>query len=481
MAPSVARAARVVGASANLVANVIHNLDRLLGNVDQLVAEVTFDANKLAAESQALYQLALARAVSVRDAIRATPRFTRILTEVARVAAAYKLRSPARDLDALHRESAERLYALCVELRGGVLKVGQFASSRLDLLPAAYVESLSRLQDRVPAVPTSAIRARVEAELGRPIAELFAAFDDEPMAAASLAQVHGATLLDGTRVAVKIQLPGIEEVVETDLAALRILAAALRETVPQVDLTTIATELTRSVREELDYEAEAGHAEAVRASFAGDPTVIVPFVRADLSTARVLVLERIDGARLVDWLEAADPAARDRLLEILVRSTCAQILAHGRFQGDAHPGNYLVLDGEDGPRLALLDFGCVQVLTPEERAAYAGLALAILSRDARQMAERFATLGFATRTGDPAALTDLADMILGAFRDNADLSAIDPRAQMEQAMAILRANPVVSIPHSFVLLGRVFATLGGLLMKYRPKINLFAIIGPHLR
>ena len=150
---------------------------------------------------------------------------------------------PPAGLERLHRRSARRLRVLCEELRGGVLKLGQFASTRMDLLPDAYVEELSKLQDRVPPVATAEVTARMDRELGPDWRHRFGSFECAPLAAASLAQVHGATLTDGTPVAVKLLVPGIEDVVEADLAAMRILVPTLADLLPRVDLTTLLAAL----------------------------------------------------------------------------------------------------------------------------------------------------------------------------------------------------------------------------------------------
>ncbi|MBX3025169.1 AarF/ABC1/UbiB kinase family protein [bacterium] len=482
-------AADAVDAAAAVLAAAAGLIDNLLARVDRLVAEASRDARAVAADAAELWDAVAAGAQGVSHAARGAPRFARVAGEMLRLVAAYRWHavSGAGDLASLHQRHAERLYALCVELRGGVLKLGQFASSRMDLLPDAYVAALSRLQDRVPAAPLDAILERLAEEHGGDL-DRFASFEPQPLAAASLAQVHAATLADGTPVVVKIQLPGIARLVEVDLAALQLVAPALRDQVPSLDLETFAAELSRAVRAELDYRAEAVHAAAFAAAFAADDDLVVPRVHAACSTDRVLVLERIEGARLTDYLDAcaargtAGAADRDRLFAILIRCVCAQVLEHGLLHADPHPGNFLVVDGPDGPRLALLDFGCVQPYAPARRRAYAGLGLAVLSGDPLRMAEHFAAMGFRSRSGDDAALRAFADLLLQAFRvDTADpLAGLRPEDALARILRLTRDNPIVAVPPDFVLLGRVFATLGGLLVRYRPRVNLFQILLPYL-
>jgi predicted unusual protein kinase regulating ubiquinone biosynthesis (AarF/ABC1/UbiB family) len=503
MANPSSRTSEAIGGAIDAVADALAAGVGLIGNLfahlERLAADATRDAQAVTREATSLWDALAARLEEIARAVRGAPRFARVAGELLRIVAAYRWHATVRvpfaavfrespETEALHQRSAERLYALCVELRGGVLKLGQFASSRMDLLPDAYVAALGRLQDRVPPAPARAIVRRLARELGPDSADRFRSFDPQPLAAASLAQVHAATLADGTPVAVKVQLPGIERLVETDLAALQMVAPALRDLLPFLDVETFAVELSRAVRGELDYRAEAVHAAAFAALFAGDPDVVVPRVHGEHSTQRVLVLERLAGMRLTDYLDAceargaAGASDRDRVFAILVRCFCAQVLEHGLLHADPHPGNFLVLDGTAGPRLALLDFGCVQRFPAERRRAYARLCLAVLAGDPAQLADLFAAMGFATRDGDAAALGAFADLLLAAFRADSDqpLAALDPPAAMRRILHLTRDNPIVAVPPDFVLLGRVFATLGGLLLRYRPQVNLFQILTPYV-
>jgi predicted unusual protein kinase regulating ubiquinone biosynthesis (AarF/ABC1/UbiB family) len=466
----------------------------------RLVEGLADDARDVVRDARALHHAAREEATRIRAAGRAIPRSARVASELLRLAAGYRLEAvvrPAREVlggtgaaemarERLHSLGAERLHALCVELRGGILKVGQFASTRIDLLPPAYAKALARLQDRVPALPVGAMRTRIRDELGSR-AGLLVDLEEEALAAASLAQVHGARLADGSRLAVKVQIPGIEAVVAADLAALRLAVPALSDLLPGLDLETFVRELSRAVSAELDYSNEARSASAFAAAFAGDPDVAVPHIYPELSSKRVLVMERLDGTRLSEWLEATvtrgerGAQERDRLLGILLRVYCAQVLDHGMLQADPHPGNFLVLPGREGPRLGLLDFGCVQEYTPERRRTWAQLGLAVLARDEARLRRLFVEAGFQSREDDLGSLQGFAELLLERFREGA-LAGDEASAQarMLQAFALVRENPVVRVPRDFVALGRVFAALGGLVLRWRPRIDLFATLAPRL-
>ena len=523
------RAAGVVSASSQLVANVLGNVDRLVGGVladagaiagatrpqasaddppmptasrgfaaREVFSGKSPDQDKPELDVARLLEaggraLRMARAAGL--ARRSAPRFLRVVREGLWMHLQYRLHAiktagmtpeAARTArEALDLRAAERAYTLCVELRGGVLKLGQFLSSRVDLLPAAWVTSLSRLQDRVPAIPWESVRARIEEELGAPVETLFSSVDAEPIAAASLAQVHAATLEDGTRVVVKVQVPGVEQSVHADLEAFALLSRVLESTLPQMDLPTIVTELARAVRLELDYCVEADSAEELgRLEGGGD--VVVPRVVRERSARRVLTMERLEGSRLGDGLaamvERGDLSARDRVLGILLETFVAQVLRHGVFHADPHPGNFLVLEGPSGPRLGLLDFGCVARLEPARRRAYAGIVAAVVSRDHERTRALLEALGFVARDPEGEGVRAYAELLLEAFRGQGTFAdgAIDPEAQLRRALELARDNPVVRVPHDFVLLGRVLATLGGLFLHHKPALSPLAIVLPHL-
>jgi ubiquinone biosynthesis protein len=451
MALDLARDAGLVAKSAKAFADASREQASIVAKSAQAFADATRDqATMVARATPRVMQLAQAAA-----AIVARWRWLR-LAQAARTG-----EPDLREED--HRDLARRAAASAAELRGGIAKLGQLASCRPDLIGAVWANELRTLQDEVPPVDAALIRARVEAELG----DVLGSFDDAPIAAASLAQVHAATLKDGTPVVVKVQVPGIEDVIAADIAALRAVASALGD-IPGLDLQTLSAELSRALTEELDYEHEAAALRAYKG------TAVVP--EPILVTKRVLVMTRIAGGRLTTWLEKAPTQdARDRLLGDLVGEVAAQVLARGQVHADPHPGNFLVTD--DG-RLALLDFGCMLVLSKEDRAAYARLVVAIAGNNSQAAATELAGLGFVA--DDPDQLVDLTAALIGTLRPGANTADIDWQAAMSAQLAQARQLGGLVIPRSFVLLGRVLASVAGLLATYKPRLELHPLIARHL-
>ncbi len=456
----------------NTVVQTAQLVGRVGARLDAFSLELARDVGAVTRDARALADSARDQATSIK---RATPRALELAKAGAAILARQRwlrLQAAARGHDRLqpddHRDLARRVTAVAAELRGGIAKLGQLASCRPDLVGPVWAAELATLQDEVPPVDVTAIRRRIENELGKPIDELFATFDDEPIAAASLAQVHAATLHDGTRVVVKVQVPGIEDVIEADIAALRMIANAIGD-VPGMDLPTLVTELSRALATELDYVAEAD------ALWSFTSTAVLPRAIADRSTKRVLTMTRIDGERLIPALDAMDADARDKILGDLVAEVAAQILVRGHVHADPHPGNFLVTP--DG-KLALLDFGCTLVLDKAERAAYARFVLAIATNNHAAAATELATLGFAA--DDPDQLVALSASLISAMRPGTAVSEIDWEHAIAAQLANAKQLGGLTIPRSFVLLGRVLATLAGLLAKYKPRIQLHPLIASAL-
>ena len=479
------------------MSELLDMMKRVSLRIDALALDLARDAGMVARSAQAfagatreqaevVATSARAFADATRDQAvmvqRATPRVMKLAQAAAAIVARWRwlrLAQAARTgepglREEDHRDLARRVAAHAAELRGGIAKLGQLASCRPDLIGAVWANELRALQDEVPPVDAAAIRERIEKELGgeagATIAELFAEFDDQPMAAASLAQVHAARLRDGTSVVVKVQVPGIEDVIAADIAALRAVAGALGD-IPGIDLQTLSSELARALTEELDYEEEAASLRAYKGA------AVVPQPIADRTTRRVLTMTRIAGERLTTWLEHAPPPARDRLLGELVGEIAAQVLARGQVHADSHPGNFLVTQDEGG-RLALLDFGCVLTLSREDRAAYARLVIAIAGNNSAAAATELAALGF--QADDPAQLVDLTAALIATMRPGANTADVDWQAAMSTQLAQARQLGGLVIPRSFVLLGRVLASVAGLLATYKPRLELHPLIARHL-
>ena len=389
----------------------------------------------------------------------------------------------------LHAANAERFTETSVEQGGAFLKIGQMLSTRPDLLPRPWIAELSRLQDGAPPFAFADVERILREELGAAPAELFASFDPEPIAAASIGQVHRATTKDGVEVAVKVQRPDVARLIEVDMELLTFMLEGLRSMLPPSDYETIATEIRETLRRELDYRLEAESMKRMGALLAGTEKVRVPTPIDALSTRRVLTSTFEAGRKInivLDELASpgGDPAAladvMGRLVEVYVR----QILVFGFFQADPHPGNFLVTS--DGT-LVLLDFGCARELSPAMREGFRDLVLASFAGDKASMEAIFTRLGFVTRSGRPDSLHVFADALLGQLKRGV-MGGQEPIWRSREqtfggAAEMLDAandDPIVTIPAEFVMIARVMGMISGTMDHYRPDIDWFGRVLCHV-
>ena len=377
----------------------------------------------------------------------------------------------AAEWDTQHTRAAEGLYRLAIDLKGLYIKSGQFIGTRSDIVPAPYAKSLSRLQDSVPPRPVAEVRSTIEHEFGAPLEQLFATFDETPLAAASLAQVHRATLADGREVVVKVQYPEVGALVRLDIRNLRTLVGIVARREPNFDYRAIVNEIGSQIPLELDFVREAEMTRRVRANLAALPEITVPKVVDGLVSGRVLVTEYIHGARLLDNARlAAMDIDRSRLAQTIAGAYGHQILVDGLFQADPHPGNILVLAGGG---VALLDFGLTKELPEEFRLGFARLVIAASERDPVGILSAFAELGVKTKSDDPAGVLGLTQV----FFDTR--SASQGPAGVGATVQATRRNPVEAIPGDLVLLGRVVGLLRGVCATLGTPLSPMQMLRPY--
>lgn len=366
-----------------------------------------------------------------------------------------------------HERAARLLYETAVSLRGLYIKSGQFIGTRSDLVPAPYIRWLSRLQDRVPPKPITVIRRVIESELGRRLEELFAEFDEEAIAAASLAQVHRARLHDGREVAVKVQYPEIADLVRLDLANLRGLVAIVARLEPNFDYRNVVRELSAQIPLELDFEREGRMLRRVAANLAHIEGLAFPEVVDELTTKRVLVTTFLHGERLFEpGSERRDgPAIARRITEAYGH----QIMVDGLFQADPHPGNFLLLP--DG-RIGLLDFGLTKELPDRMRRGFARLVLAAAERNPAAIGEAFEELGIRVRAQSPSGVLALTQL----FFDRRPISIDGEELRLRRET--VRVNPVEAIPSDLVLLGRVVGLLRGVCAQLGSPLSPMEMLRP---
>ncbi len=376
-----------------------------------------------------------------------------------------------QDWNLMHLRGANRILDTSAALGGTLIKACQFASTRADILPTPYVQSLSKLQDRVPPHPWSEIAGVIRQELDREPNEIFEWIAPEPVAAASIAQVHRARLYDGRDVAVKVQYPGITGIIDTDLAVLQWIIALVARLYPSIQLQPILDYLKETLPLELDFRREATAMTELRAALLHRTDVIVPKSVPELSTERMLVMEFIDGVKITDRTALLDAGISLSAVARLLNDVYAeQIFRLGILHADPHPGNLFV---QPGPRLVLLDHGLTVPLKPTLVQALGEMVRAILVADFDRLTTALTQAGMQLdKQVDISSLLQLVGVLLGEEQDQTTMDAVDVGQRVGKSIG--------KIPVELILMGRALGLMDGITKQLDPDINALEIVADYV-
>jgi predicted unusual protein kinase regulating ubiquinone biosynthesis (AarF/ABC1/UbiB family) len=395
-----------------------------------------------------------------------------------------------------HLRNARRIEGAIVDLQGLFIKVGQLISIMTNFLPEEFRRELEGLQDAVPPRPYADIEARIVEELDKKPSELFAHFEKKPIASASIGQVHIAKLHDGSKVAVKVQYPDIEETVRRDLNTLRRIFRIVEWFIPYQGLDELYREIRAIVLEELDYRAEAANAKRIAANFEGRKDVAFPRVVEELSTARVLTTHFEPGVKITDK-QGVKQLGLDRgeLARQVVEIYCQQIFSDGVYHADPHPGNLLVRPNKDGPpTIVFLDFGAVAEIPANVRAGIVELIQGALTRDTRRIVGAMKQMGFVARGANDQMFEKVVEYFHERFQENIQLDSLslkdikfDPQKGLESVADLRRMDISLRelsenfhIPKEIIVLERTLLLLMGLCTELDPTLNPMTVIQPYV-
>jgi predicted unusual protein kinase regulating ubiquinone biosynthesis (AarF/ABC1/UbiB family) len=380
------------------------------------------------------------------------------------------------------RESAMKLGA-------PMIKLGQFLSSRADLLPQKAIGILSSLQDEVPPAPFDHVVHVIESELGKPVEEVFSMLERKCTASASLGQVHKAILAaTGEMVAVKIQRPDSDRLVHMDLRSLKFVLWIITRFADMdhfIDLMGVYDEFERTVYEEIDYVREAANARRFKEMFKDNPMIYIPRIYDQFVSRRLLVLEWIDGIKITDYT-ALDAAGINRL-DVAKRTVCAyfyQFFEAGFFHADPHPGNIFVKKAStgDGPIITFVDFGMVGSLTHAMKRCMKDVVLAYITRDSHSLVQALSQLGFIHKGADLASLERAMSLMIERYHGMTlgEVSKMDT-LEMLQDVEYLLYEHEFRIPAQFAFTGRAIGTLAGVATGLAPGFNFVDVAAPYAR
>ena len=391
-------------------------------------------------------------------------------------------RRAARDeVDGQPSQRGQHLREMLDELGPTFVKFGQLLSTRPDVLPPDIITELRGLQDDVRPFPVADVEKVIEEDLGLTIAQLFAEFDEKPIAAASIGQVHRATLPNGKQVAVKVQRPGAPRQIEADVALLYQAAKIAKERVRALDFIDahqLVDEFARSIRQELDYRLEARNADTFHRNFAGHPHVRVPRVFWTYTRSRVLTLEWLDGIQVAD-IDAEHWSLEDRrdIAYLMTETWMTMIFRHGFFHGDPHPANVLVLG--NGDQIGLVDFGSVGKLTDDDISKLTRIFIDAAAENIEALPRRLAELGVRyPKEREEEFLAELREMYYRYY--GASLAEIDPLQVIREAFQLIYSMNL-RLPTRFLLLDKAIATLGSVGVDLYPEFNVFEVARPYAR
>lgn len=375
------------------------------------------------------------------------------------------------------KTTGERIRLVLQELGPTFVKLGQIASTRPDLLPEDIVRELEKLQDRVPPFSFQEVREIVQEELGGDLEEIFCHFEDSPLAAASIGQVHQAILCSGEKVAIKIQRPNITTVIETDLEILQDLATLAEhrlEWAARYQIRDMAEEFSKSLRAELDYTIEGRNAEKISNQFRDDSKIYVPKVFWEYSTKRVLTMEYIEGVKFNELEKLKQKGYNAKMLaESLAKAIFHQIFIDGFFHGDPHPGNVLVLPGEV---IAFIDFGMVGRLTPEMKYHFSSLVIALMRQSTDGVIKAILLMGLVPDDVDMMQLRDDVEQLREKYY-GVPLSQISLGKAVNDLFSVAFRHSI-RIPAALTLLGKTLLTIEGVVEKLDPDFSILNIAEP---
>jgi len=393
-----------------------------------------------------------------------------------------------RTQESRYTKHAQRFRALAIRMGGVMIKVGQFLSARVDVLPEYVTQELSGLQDEVPAENFNSIQVVLESELRSTLKEKFAQFDQTPLAAASLGQAHRAKLFSGDEVVIKVQRPHIEKLVEIDLAALRTVISWLKRYSPirkRADLEALLKEFSVTLWDELDYVKEANNAARFGEMFKGNAGVRIPKVYPEFSTKKVLTLESVYFIKITDY-ESISKAGVDRseVADRLFHTYLYQIFSEGFFHADPHPGNLFVEPANEDHawRLVFVDFGMVGQVTPKIRAGLREAAIAIGLRDPARVVHAAVMMETLLPSADVNRIIEAETAVFDRFwgktmKELRDTKPEEMRAFMREFRDVMYEMPL-QVPENLIFLGRTVAILSGMCTGLNPDFNLFIGLAP---